>query len=54
MGDKEIELENLFSDLEERIDDNEVPIETRVEGIRKINLEISDTHFKKKKVSREN
>ena len=37
MGDKEIELENLFSDLEKSIDDNEVPIETCVEGLRKIN-----------------
>ena len=43
----EIELEHLFPDLEKSIDDDEVPIETCVEGLRKINLEISDTHFNK-------
>ena len=47
MRDKEIELEHLFSDLEKSIDDDGVPIETCVEGLRKINLEISDTHFNK-------
>ena len=49
MSDKEIEFQNLFPDLEKSIDDNEVPIETCVEGLRKINLQISDTHFEKTK-----
>ena len=44
-GDKEIKLEHLFSDLEKSIDDDDVPIETCVERLRIINLEISDTHF---------
>ena len=47
MSDKEIEFQNLFPNLEKSIDDNEVPIETCVEGLRKINLQISDTHFEK-------
>ena len=47
MGDKEIELEHLFSDLEKSIVDDEVPIETCDEGLRKINLEILDTYFNK-------
>ena len=34
-GDKEIELEHLFSDLEKSIDDDDVPIETCVERLRK-------------------
>ena len=46
-GDKEIELEHLFSDLEKSIDDDDVPIETCVDRLRKISLEISDTHFSK-------